>query len=185
MFKKTLIFRQRLIPIFLLLAAIVISSAYAAAQVTLKPNSLHYVRVSRVIDGDTIDVTFKKGAPPERVRLIGVNTPETEYSPKGAEYYGKEASDFTKTSLAKRDIWLQFDVGIRDKYQRLLAYVWMEKPHDMDNQEEIRGKMFNARLLLEGYAQTMTIQPNSRYAELFVRFQREAKTNNKGLWNKK
>jgi micrococcal nuclease len=55
----------------------------------------------------------------------------------------------------------------------------------MDNQEEIRGKMFNARLLLEGYAQTMTIQPNSRYAELFVRFQREAKTNNRGLWNKK
>ena len=184
MFKKTLIQRWKLIPILLLLTVIIVSSAYAAAQVTLKPNSLHYVRVSRVIDGDTIDVTFKKGAPPERVRLIGVNTPETEYSPSGAEYYGKEASDFTKASLAKRNIWLQFDIGVRDKYQRLLAYVWMEKPQDMDDQEEIRDKMFNAWLLLEGYAQTMTIQPNSRYANLFVRFQREAKTNNRGLWNK-
>jgi micrococcal nuclease len=146
------------------------------------PNSLRFVRVVRVVDGDTINVTFYNGGNPERVRLIGIDTPETVHPNRDVEHYGKEASDFTKTYLMDRHVWLQFDVGARDRFGRFLGYIWTEKPEDVDNEEEIRDKMFNARLLLGGYAQVMTIQPNSRYAELFVEFQREAREEGRGLW---
>ena len=165
--------------IFLLLAACTAygygacrQNAAAPAQaeqnptlVTPEANNLHFVRVVQVIDGSTIEVTFYNGAIPERVRLIGVDTPEVDLP----------QLDFTKMSLKNRYVWLQFDVEPRDRYQRLLGYIWTEKPYDVDNKEEIRDKMFNARLILNGYAQAMTIQPNSRYAELFLEFQRQAR----------
>ena len=151
------------------------------ASAEIRPNSIHPVRVVRVVDGDMVDVTFDNGAQ-ERVRLIGVDTPETRQPQRGVEYYGQKASDFTRSSLLDRDVWLQFDVRPRDRYRRLLGYIWLEEPNDADDEMEIRWKMFNARLLLEGFSQVMTIQPNSRYADLFVEFQREAREENKGLW---
>jgi len=153
-------------------------------SIEISPNSLHFVRVVRVIDGDTITVEFQNGTRPERLRLIGVDAPETVHPQRGIEHYGKEASDFTTTTLTEHNqyVWLQFDVGIRDRFQRYLGYVWTEKPNDVDDEAEIRDKMFNARLLLGGYAQVMTIQPNSRYAVLFLEFQREARERNRGLW---
>ena len=87
--------------------------------------------------------------------------------------------------MTDKTVWLQTDVGALDRYNRMLAYVWLEEPSkkDMDNNESaIRAKMFNAKLLLDGYAQVMTVQPNSRYSEIFVRFQREAREEKKGLW---
>jgi len=151
-------------------------------SVDIQPNSLHFVRVVRIIDGDTITVEMQNGTRPERVRFIGVDAPETRHPQRGVEFFGQEASDFTAQALANRHIWIQFDVGIRDRFGRLLAYIWTEKPEDKDNEEEVRDKMFNARLLFGGYAQVMTIQPNSRYAELFIEFQREAREESRGLW---
>ena len=160
------------------------SEVVESHSIDISPNSLHFVRVVRVIDGDTITVEFQNGTRPERLRLIGVDTPETVHPQRGVEHYGREALDFTTTTLTEHNqyVWLQFDVGIRDRFQRYLGYVWTEKPNDVDDEAEIRDKMFNARLLLGGYAQVMTIQPNVRYAELFVQFQREAREANKGLW---
>ncbi len=68
----------------------------------------------------------------------------------------------------------------------MLAYVWMKEPSkkDLDDEDAIREYMFNAKLLLDGYAQLMTVQPNSRYSNLFVHFQREARQENRGLWGK-
>lgn len=145
----------------------------------LQPNAVYQVSVQRVVDGDTIVVDFSTGER-ERVRLIGVDTPETVHPKKPVEYYGKEASDFTKRELAGKKVWLQMDVQVRDRYRRALGYVWMEAPEE--GESAVRRGMFNARLLLEGYGQVMTIQPNSRYAEMFVGFQREAREQNKGLW---
>lgn len=145
----------------------------------LRPNAVYQVFVQRVVDGDTIVVDFPSGEQ-ERVRLIGVNTPETVHPKKPVEYYGKEASDFTKRELTGKRVWLQMDVQVRDRYQRALGYVWLEAPKE--DESAVRRGMFNARLLLEGYGQVMTIQPNSRYAEMFVGFQREAREQNKGLW---
>lgn len=147
----------------------------------LQPNVAYEVSVRRVVDGDTIVVAFPTGEQ-ERVRLIGVNTPETVHPKKPIEYYGKEASDFTKKEMTGKKVWLQMDVQVRDRYQRALGYIWLEPPKE--GESAIRRSMFNARLLLEGYGQVMTIQPNSRYAEMFVRFQREARESQNGLWNK-
>lgn len=101
-------------------------------------------------------------------------------SKKPIEYYGKEASDFTKRELSGKKVWLQMDVQVRDRYQRALGYIWLEAPEE--GESAIRQSMFNARLLLRGYGQVMTIQPNAKYAEMFVRFQQEAREQNKGLW---
>lgn len=133
-------------------------------------------KVVRVIDGDTIEVILQDIV--EKVRFIGVNCPESTIR---LDPYGKEASDFTKKWLTDRKIYLEFDVQQRDHYGRFLAYIWLEPPKDI-NEEEIRNKMFNAILLLEGYAQIMTIPPNVRYVDYFVKFQKEARESNKGLW---
>ncbi len=153
-------------------------------------NKVYKAKVERVVDGDTAIVSFifDDGSKylKERVRFLGVDTPETVHPNKPVQYYGKEASDFTKAQLTDKIVWLQTDVSAKDRYDRMLAYVWLKEPteKDLDDEAAIREYMYNAKLLLEGYAQLMTIQPNSRYANLFVHFQREARQDNKGLWGK-
>ena len=134
--------------------------------------------VTRVVDGDTLVVDVE--GQQRRVRMLGVDTPETVHPNKEVQFYGPEASAFTKKELTGKRVWLEYDVAPLDRYQRHLAYIWTEKPSD--GEAAIRRGMFNARLLLEGYAKVMTIQPNSRYADLFVRFQEEARRGNRGLW---
>ena len=156
------------------------------AQFKPRANAIYEARVQRVVDGDTAILLFPdgQGRRRERVRFIGVNTPESVDPNRSVERYGREAGAFAKEVLTERRVWAQTDAGLRDKHGRLLAYIWLEEPGDPDSEQEIREKMFNARLLLEGYAQVMTVQPNSRHADLFVRFQREARRANKGLWAK-
>ncbi|MDR1875952.1 MAG: thermonuclease family protein [Synergistaceae bacterium] len=136
--------------------------------------------VVRVTDGDTVVVAV--AGEERRVRLIGVDTPETVHPNKPVQRYGKEASDFTKKSLLNRTIWLEYDTAPLDRYKRHLAYLWMTKPGA--GEEAIRRDMFNARLILEGYGKVMTIQPNSKYADLFVKFQKEARAKQRGLWSR-
>ena len=161
----------------------------ALESLEIRRNTLYKAKIERVVDGDTAIVSFifpdGKRYQKQRVRFLGVNTPETVHPNKPVEYYGKEASNFTKSQLANKTVWLQTDVSALDRYDRMLAYVWLEEPSkgEMDNDEvAIRTKMFNAKLLLDGYAQVMTVQPNSRYSEIFVRFQREAREGKIGLW---
>lgn len=135
--------------------------------------------VKSIVDGDTIKVELQGKT--YTVRLIGVNTPETNHPTKGIEPYGPEAKEFTKETITGKTVWLEFDVQEKDKYGRLLAYVWLERPKD-DSEDEIRKKMFNAILVLKGYAQVMTVPPNVKYADHFVKFQKEAVENQKGLW---
>jgi micrococcal nuclease len=133
--------------------------------------------VVRVTDGDT--AVFSVGGVQEKVRFIGIDTPE---STNRTEPYGKEASAYTAGILKPgREVWLERDAEERDRYQRLLAYVWLARPSSSGD-AEIRAKMLNARLALDGYAQQMTIQPNSKYAEHFTRYVREAREAERGLW---
>lgn len=97
------------------------------------------------------------------------------------EPYGKEALAYNQKRLAGRQVYLEMDVSERDKYGRLLAYVWLEKPAN-DSEAQVRAKMYNAELLLNGYAEVITIPPNVKYADLFVKLQREARKAGKGLW---
>ena len=154
----------------------------AKAVKTSESSAISYnkVTVVRHVDGDTVVVKFSTGKE-EKVRLIGVNTPETVKPNSPVETYGKEASDYTKNRLIGKTVYLENDVGGSDKYGRLLRYVWLSVPKKV-NEQEIRGKMFNAILLLNGYAQQMTVPPDVKYAAYFRKFESEARENNKGLW---
>jgi micrococcal nuclease len=134
-------------------------------------------KVTKVVDGDTVYVRFENGRE-EKVRFIGVDTPESTIR---VEAYGEEAAAYTKSQLYGKNVWLELDVQGRDEYGRLLAYIWLSPPVSM-NDAEIRNKMFNAILLLEGYAQIMTVPPNVKYVDYFRTYQQEAREQNKGLW---
>ena len=124
--------------------------------------------VKRVIDGDTIELDNG-----ERVRLIGIDTPETVHPTKSVQYFGKEASNFTKNLVEGKLVKIEYDVQKRDKYNRLLAYVYLED-----------GTFINAELVKQGYAQVSTYPPNVKYVHLFTKLQTEARENNRGLWAK-
>ena len=162
----------------------------ALQSLELRRNTVYKAKIERVVDGDTAIITFlfDDGSKylKERVRFLGVDTPETVHPTKPVQYYGKEASNFTKSQLEGETVWLQTDVGVKDRYDRMLAYVWLKEPteKELDDEAAIREYMFNAKLLEGGYAQLMTIQPNSRYANIFVHIQREAREQKKGLWGK-
>lgn len=131
------------------------------------PATATKAHVKRVVDGDTVEL-----ADGTKVRLIGVNTPESVDPRRPVEHYGKEASDYTKKRLTGKDVLLDYDVERYDKYRRTLAYLWLTN-----------GAFFNAELIRQGYAQTLTIPPNVRYAELFRRLEREAREARRGLWS--
>lgn len=127
-------------------------------------------QVVRVVDGDTIHVQI--GHRLEKVRYIGVNTPETRHPTRGAEAGGAEATEVNRQLVAGRRVRLELDVQERDRYRRLLAYVWVGET------------MINAELIRRGYAQVMTVPPNVRHQALFLRLQREAREAGRGLWRR-
>jgi micrococcal nuclease len=128
------------------------------------------VTVSRVVDGDTVEVTLAVDGLTE-VRLIGEDTPETSHPPYGEQPYGQQAKEFTTSRLEGERVALEFDVEKVDPYRRVLAYVW--PPDD---------STFNEVLLKEGHAQMATFPPNVKYVERFQEAQREAREANRGLW---
>ena len=132
-----------------------------------------FVSVTKIIDGDTfwIDNGTVKG---EKIRLIGVDTPETRRTgSKEIGYFGKEAKQFVTRLLTDKRVKLVFDVDKYDRYRRTLAYVYLED-----------GTFLNAELLKQGYAMVMTVPPNVRFAETFLQLQQQAREANRGLWNK-
>ena len=136
--------------------------------------------VTRVVDGDTAVINVN--GEDRRVRLLGVDTPETVHPNKPVQFYGKEASEFTKRELTNKRVWLEYDKSPQDRYSRHLAYVWTAKPKAV-NDETMRRDMFNARLLLGGYAKVMMIKPNTRYVKEFTQFEGEAKGSRLGVWS--
>lgn len=142
------------------------------------PVTLIAATVVRIVDGDTAVFKLEGGAQ-EKVRFIGVDTPE---STTRIEPYGKAASAYTARRLKLGSkVYLEKDVEPRDRYGRLLAYIWL-KPPTAINESEIRAKLFNAQLAIDGYAQQMTIPPNVKYATYFGTFADEARFEGKGLW---
>lgn len=125
--------------------------------------------VKRVVDGDT--AVLSSG---EKVRYIGINTPELHHPKKPVERYAREAKEFNRRLVEGKKVRLEFDVERRDKYRRLLAYLFLED-----------GTFVNSELVRQGYAQVMTFPPNVKYADLFVRMQKEAREAKRGLWGKR
>lgn len=133
--------------------------------------------VQYAVDGDTLAVTMPDGSE-ERVRLIGVNTPELGADP---EPYGTEAAAYTAVAIEEQTVYLETDIETRDRYGRLLACVWTAEPVGRET-EVVQVAMFNARLLANGYAQVTTVPPNIAYAEQFVEYERAARAGAVGRW---
>jgi Micrococcal nuclease (thermonuclease) homologs len=151
-------------------------------SLAVNAGNLELVTVAKHVDGDTMHVRFKSGKI-STIRFIGVDTPETKHPSKGVEYFGKEASAFTKKNLPLgKLIYLEKDVSETDRYGRLLRYVWLTKPKNSKSEYEIRKNMFNAILLTNGYAKQVTFPPDVQNSNLFKKFAKEARTNRKGLW---
>lgn len=124
--------------------------------------------VVRVVDGDTIHVQLADRV--EKVRYIGVDSPEIHHPVRGEEPGGRAAASVNRVLVEGRRVRLELDVRTRDRWGRLLAYVWVD------------DTMINAELIRLGYAHVMTVPPNVRYQELFVKLQREAREAGRGLW---
>jgi micrococcal nuclease len=137
------------------------------------------ILVDRVVDGDTLKLSNG-----ERVRLIGIDTPElhlsdkltrdaqrTKTDAKAIQAMGRQSYEFTRKLVEGKRVKLEFDVERRDRYQRLLAYVYLED-----------GTFVNAEIVKQGYASLMTYPPNVKYVDLFESLYRQARENRRGLW---
>ncbi len=133
------------------------------------PTSSSLVPVTKVTDGDTIHVLY--GGRDERVRIIGVNTPEVSWYGGQAECFGSEAGLYTRRRLSGVSVRLVFDVERRDRYSRLLAYVYVGQ------------ELFNLTLVRSGYARADTVPPDTKMAGVFASAEAEARLAGRGLWS--
>ena len=130
--------------------------------------------ITHVVDGDTIDVRI--GGRDERVRLIGIDTPETKKPNAPIECYGPEASAFTTSLLpVGSTVRIERDVVGRDDYGRLLGYVYLLTDGGADT-------FVNMEIIEQGYATPLTIEPNSTFARDFAEAARSAEAAGLGLW---
>jgi micrococcal nuclease len=131
-------------------------------------------RVVKVVDGDTLDVDIPDGRKPStRIRLWGVDTPEVVGSRDGEMYFGPEASAFTKEMMDGREVRLELSsLRTRDKYGRLLAYVYRTDT----------GEMLAVALLKSGHAYADT-RFDHEYKSEFARLERQARRSKAGLWD--
>jgi micrococcal nuclease len=128
-------------------------------------NSRYVSRVVYINDGDTVRL-----ANGESVRYLGIDTPEMDYKTFSHEHMAKEAKEFNKDLVYGKTVRLEFDVEKRDKYGRLLAYVYVD------------DIFVNAKLIEEGYARLLVFPPNTRHADYLLELQNKARENKKGLW---
>jgi micrococcal nuclease len=125
--------------------------------------------VERLVDGDTLWVDGR-----ERVRLIGIDTPETQHPSRGVECFGKKAGAFLGRLVpAGTDVRLVYDVERQDRYGRTLAYLYRTSD----------GLFVNAEMVGKGYAQAYTVPPNVAHVDELVALQAEARESGRGLWS--
>ena len=125
--------------------------------------------VERAVDGDTVLLVGG-----ERIRYIGVDTPELHHPRKPVQWYAREAKEFNQRLVEGKKVRLEYDVQRKDRYRRTLAYVFLED-----------GTFVNEELLREGYARLLTIPPDVKHVGQFVKAQQEAREAGRGLWGKK
>ena len=147
-------------------------TSYAQAN----PRKMLRAVVIRHVDGDTVELRFD--SPPagigqtEKIRMIGVDTPETVHPRKEVEFFGKEASEYTRRALLDKPVYIAFDWDTRDKYGRLLVYIYTEA-----------GVCHNAELIQQGYAHAYTRFP-FQFMEEFKTLEKNARAAKRGLWSR-
>lgn len=142
---------------------------YSTNEQTYNVNDAYYYDVVRVVDGDTLVIDYN--GTNEKVRLIGIDTPESVHpnEEKNTEF-GDMVSNYSKKMLTGKKVQVELDVEQRDKYGRLLAYLYLD------------GQMYNKVLLEKGYAKLATYPPNVKYVDEFTKIQKRARENKMGMW---
>ena len=154
---------RKAFPLLLISFFLILSSAFQKQK--------EYLEIAKFVDGDTFWVKRSNGTE-EKIRLIGVNTPEARNTGRTqVQSYGKEASAYVKGYLTGKKVRLEYDVQRQDRYQRTLAYVYLED-----------GTFLNAHLVEKGYATAATYPPNVKYSKRFQELERKAIKGQKGLW---
>ncbi len=130
------------------------------------------VIISEVVDGDTVKVEFANGDT-ESIRLLLIDTPESVHPNKPVQPFGKEASDYAKEVLQEGDVvTLEKGNPERDKYDRLLGYIWIDDVN------------FNQLMIEEGYARVAYVyEPNTKYLEEFEQAENDAKSKEENIWS--
>ncbi|MCG8353433.1 MAG: thermonuclease family protein [Chloroflexales bacterium] len=144
----------------------------STAALSAIPEGLPRARVDAVVDGDTVDVRLDNQI--VRLRLIGINTPETVDPRRPVECFGREASEQAKELLTGQTVFLEADEtqGDRDDFGRLLRYIWLPD-----------GRLFNQIMIADGFAYEFTFRIPYHYQEAFQRAQDEARESQRGLWS--
>ncbi len=167
--KNTSILLSILLLLIIALFATDVLPFSASVQRTPKSNTITTI-VQKTVDGDTLKILMD--GQEEIVRLIGIDTPECVHPDKSKNTeWGKKASKFTKDHLEGKKIQLELDVQERDRYGRLLAYVFIDE------------ELFNEVLVREGWAKISTYPPNIKYVEYFKSAQKEAQKKKLGIWS--
>ena len=149
---------------------------HKAVSATTNKNQDQFAKVTGIIDGDTIEVDGGSpsqgyGEVKEKVRYIGIDTPETVDPRKPVQCFGREAATKNEELVLGKVVRLEKDVRDRDKYNRLLRYVWV-------------GETFvNLALVEEGFAHASSYPPDIKFQNRFVSAERLAREKNLGLWN--
>ncbi len=167
------------VAVFFASLALVCGVAEAAGFSFGRTHNYSDILVTRAVDGDTL--VLETG---ERVRLIGIDTPEMHESNKlykdarrsresvaAIKEMGKRSWQFTRALVEGKRVRLEFDVEKLDRYDRILAYVYLKD-----------GTFVNAEIVKAGYASLLTYPPNVKYADLFRNLYEEARLNRRGLW---
>ena len=126
-----------------------------------KDQAYEKAKVLYAADGDTIwvDIDGKE----VKIRFVGINTPELARDGNPAEFMAEEAKNFTSNTLRDKEIYLEKDITDRDKYDRMLRYIWLEKPVANPTKEDIEEKTLNGILVKEGYAYSNYYKPDIKY----------------------
>ena len=167
--RRTVLEMRRIAPFALLLAAAVALFVTRGGEHP-RVEAFGRAQVLRVVDGDTIRVRLDGRT--ERVRYIGVDTPESVKPGTPVQCFAKRAAAANAALVAGRSVRLVGDVEQRDRYGRLLAYVYREPD----------GLFVNAELVRRGFARQLTFPPNVRFAARFGALAREARDAERGLW---
>lgn len=158
---------NRILPFLLISLSLLITT-------TCSDRAETYLKVTEVNDGDTVTVVTKSFfgiiIKTERVRLIGIDAPELAQEP-----WGRRAKNHLRKILRESDwqVKVELDVQSRDRYGRVLAYLWTKG-----------GEMINYKMVRDGYAMVYTVPPNVKYAEKLLEAQRLAREEGRGIWGK-
>lgn len=144
-------------------------------------NSYEKAQVLYAVDGDTIWVDIDGTR--EKIRFVGVNTPELARDGKPAEFMAEEAKNFTSNALKDKEIYLEKDVTDRDKYDRMLRYIWLEKPTSNPTKEDIEEKILNGILVKKGYAYSNYYKPDTKYQKYLDKIEKSAQNKTLGIWS--